>query len=165
MCREILESARSKTGNQIEQMDLPLPPSFRSLFRDIVLFLLSISLVARDSKNYAVGAEKCCYAVEIELSECETALQRAAREHTAHLDDEYMHESIKTADTLLGLLLQNAYSLSCSDKGTADSKAFATTPHCDLEQIYWRWTSVCVSIQQFAREPSLIRLPARTSSP
>ena len=50
-----------------------------------------------------------------------------------------MQESIKTADTLLGLLLQNAFSLCCSET----NKDEKDSPRCDLEHIYRRWTTVC----------------------
>ena len=144
-CYEMLASARSDTGNIIEQMDLPLPPSFKTLFRDIVLFLLSISLVARDAKTFASAADKCCDAVKDELSECETALLRTAREQKEHSDHaEFMHESIRTADTLLGLLLQNAFSIACSDKALTGTRKL-DVPFVDLEHTYRRWTSICVS--------------------
>ena len=144
MCREILASARSDTGKSVEQIDFPLPPSFKSLFRDIVLFLLGISLVVQDAGTYSSAAEQCRNAVELELGECETALLRAAREHKGQGDEEFLNESIKTADTLLGLLLQNAFNLSCADNSTLD-RTDDDSPYCNLEQIYWRWTSVCVS--------------------
>ena len=142
MCRELLVSVRSNTGNRVEQLDFPLPPSFKSLFRDIMVFLLSIPLLAVDPKKYTTAAEQCRKAVDLELSECETALLRAARDAQSHGEqDEYMYESLKTADTLLNLLLQNAFSLSCSD-GLAGSIG---GPHCDVEDIYRRWTTACVS--------------------
>ena len=144
---EILVSVRSDTGNRVEQMDFPLPPSFKSLFRDVMFFLLSIPLVARDPKNFTTAAEECYKAVEEEWGECETALLRAASQSQSPADqNEYKFESLKTADTLLSLLLQNTFSLSCSDKQDGDS------PHCDLESIYRRWTAVCVSIMPHLKE-------------
>jgi Mg2+ and Co2+ transporter CorA len=136
----MLLSARSDTGNLVEQMDLPLPPSFKSLFQDIVMFLLSISMLLRDANKYTTTAESCRKAVEDDMDQCETALLRAAREYKDYADHEdFMNESINTADTLLGLLLQNAFSLSCSDREPEDE----LYPHCDLEHIYRRWTSIC----------------------
>jgi Mg2+ and Co2+ transporter CorA len=137
----MLLSARSDTGNQAEQMDLPLPPSFKSLFREIILFLLSITLILKDPSKYTHSAEECRKAVEDELSQCETALLRTAREYKDHADKgDFMNESINTADTLFALLLQNAFALSCSGMGFEDRPP---SPYCDLELIYRSWTSIC----------------------
>ena len=126
-----------------------------------MVFLLSIPLLARDPKKFTIAAEQCRNAVEEELSECETALLRAARESQSHPDqEEYMHESLKTADTLLSLLLQNAFSLSCYDEQAeeeAEEQAVeeadgSISSHCDLEHVYRRWTAVCVSIMSWSKQ-------------
>ncbi len=103
---------------------------------------LSIHLLlqAPAESRYQKAAEIIRDIVEYGWTECESALLRDAREFKEKGDNrEYMQESIKTADTLLGLLLQNAFSLSCSEPDEKDKDS----PHCDLEHIYRRWTTVC----------------------
>ena len=146
LCREILESARSDTGADTEQLDLPLPTPFKTLFRDIVLFLLSVQMTAQDPNMNFASVDLVRDKVAEDLSDSETALLRTARGFQDNVEDEdhFRNESIKTADTLLGLLLQNAFSLSCSDpKAGQKSMHEVDLPHCDLEHIYRRWTFVC----------------------
>ena len=129
-----------------EQLDLPLPPPFKTLFRDIVLFLLSVQMTAQDPDAYSGTVDLVRNKVAEDLTDSETALLRTARGFQDNVEDEnhFTNESIKTADTLLGLLLQNALSISCSDPQVDQKSAPADgSPHCDLEHIYRRWTAVC----------------------
>ena len=146
LCREVLESARSDTGVDTEQLDLPLPPPFKTLFRDIVLFLLSVQMTAQNPVTYSGNVDLLRNKVAEDLTDSETALLRTARSLQDNVEGEnhFTNESIKTADTILGLLLQNAFSISCSDS-SADQKSAIddVSPHCDLEHIYRRWTAVC----------------------
>jgi hypothetical protein len=141
-CYEILSSARSDTGNYAEQLNFALPPSFVSQFRDIVLLLLSFLAVLRPESPKAsqAAAEYMWKIVESGWTECEVALLRDARDFKEKGDKhEYLLESVKSADTMFALLLQNAFSISCSEMHEDDNER----PHCDLEHIYRRWTTIC----------------------
>ena len=129
-----------------EQLDLPLPPPFKTLFRDIILLLLSVQMTAQNPDKYSFAVDIARDKVAEDLTDSETALLRTARGFQDNVEDEdhFTNESIKTADTLLGLLLQNAFSLSCSDPQAASEPIDDdNSPHCDLEHIYRRWTAVC----------------------
>ncbi|KPI40498.1 uncharacterized protein AB675_7615 [Cyphellophora attinorum] len=141
-CYEILSSARSDTGNYIEQLNFALPPSFVSQFRDIVLLLLSfLAVLLPDApRGSQAAAEHMWKIVESGWTECEVALLRDARDFKENGDNrEYLLESVKSADTMFALLLQNAFSISCSEMHEDDNER----PHCDLEHIYRRWTTIC----------------------
>ena len=146
LCREILVSARSETGEQSEQLELPLPYPFKTLFRDILLFLLTVLMAAKEPERFADATGIIRDKVVEDMTDAETALMRTARRFKDNMEeeDQFLNESIKTADTILGLLLQNAFALSCSDPTTLEHSTNAEDhPHCDLEHIYRRWTAVC----------------------
>ena len=56
--------------------------------------------------------------------------------------DQIGYESISTAETLLGLILENAFSISC---GGQYYESEAPKPVFDVLDIYRRYTSECVS--------------------
>lgn len=140
-CWEMLISARSSTGNPVEQLDLSLPVPFVSLFQDIARFLVSILRLIREPSKYEPAVHTMHSRVEESLRESEIALMRAGHDFREVVDGgSFLHESIQNADTLMFLLLQNALALSCHEQNDHDDKS----PCCDIMNIYWRWTVICL---------------------
>ena len=88
LCREILVSARSETGEQSEQLDLPLPYPFKTLFRDILLFLLTVLMAAKDPEKFADATQIIRDKVVEDMTDAETALMRTARSFKDNMEEE-----------------------------------------------------------------------------
>jgi hypothetical protein len=141
-CRELLIDFGPETSGDETPTMFHSPMQLMSSFRHIVLFLLCnwlhVSEQAVDTETINTARNRA----NESLREAEGALLRLT-EHTEIDIDQIGDESIRTADTLLGLLLENALQLSCRER--IYSTKHAGKVQCDLEYSYSKYTADCVS--------------------
>jgi hypothetical protein len=141
-CRELLVDVRPETSGDETPIKFQSPMQLMSSFRHIVLFLLCTLL---DIRKQAVDTDiinTARHKANESLREAEGTLLRLT-EHTEIDIDQIGDESIRTADTLLGLLLENALQLSCRERIYTNEHIGKV--HCDLEYSYSKYTADCVS--------------------
>src|SRR5947209_7386267 len=140
-CKQLLVDSRPEAGGDETMIDIQLPGQLLSVFGRITIFLLCAFLAV---SKHAVNADTINLArdkVDESLRESEGILLRLT-EHTEIDLDQIGDESIRTADTLLVLILENALQISCGEQnGTPCNPKLA---HFDLEDTYGRYTTRCV---------------------
>lgn len=140
-CKQLLIDSRPEAGGDETAIDFQLPAQLLSVFCRITIFLLCAFLAVR---QHAVNADTINLArdkVDESLRESEGILLRLT-EHTEIDLDQIGDESIRTADTLLVLILENALQISCGEQN--DISCEPQQAHFDLEDTYSRYTTRCV---------------------
>lgn len=144
-CRALLHEVRPNTGDDETAVGYQLPQTLLPAFRNLVLYLLGISLAATrfgvELDDISLVKDK----INDGLRDAEIAFLRMT-EHV-EIDDDQVdigQESIRTADTLFGLLLENAFEL--SNRETRGVDQLENKFQFDLRYVYSRYTSRCVSI-------------------
>jgi hypothetical protein len=141
-CKQLLVDSRPETGGDETTIDFQLPRQLLGVFGRITIFLLCAVLAV---SRHAVSADTINLArdkVDESLRESEGILLRLT-EHTEIDLDQIGDESIRTADTLLVLILENALQISCREQDD-DISCKARQAHFDLEDTYSRYTTRCV---------------------
>ena len=136
-CKGLSIDLRAGSNNEATPPTYPLPRSLLRSFRHIVVFLLCALLAVNEQsvdENVMSSAKE---EVDENLRDSEDALLRMIEHAEANLD-QLGDESIRTADTLLGLIVENALQISCREQVmTPEGK---DSPQFDLEYIYSRYT-------------------------
>ncbi|ERF75236.1 hypothetical protein EPUS_00028 [Endocarpon pusillum Z07020] len=140
-CNQLLLDGRPEPTNDKSSPNWRLPSALTPTFRDIVLFLLCIYLAVTDHGVDSMSVHHIRDKVLGDLAESESALLRLS-EHAEMELDQSGHESIRTADTILEILVENA--MSFSTKEELDKKGRARLPFFDLVHIYSSYTSSCI---------------------
>lgn len=142
--KSLLIQIRHGANGEGTALSYQVRQSLLPAFRNIVLFLLCALLavnenaidldifnIARDKLNDGIRESEAAFLRMTELAEMAS--------------DQIGDESIRTADTLLGLLLENAFAFS-SRKHVDETGAWGKMS-LDIEHIYSTYTSQCVSTQ------------------
>ena len=147
-CKELLMNVQPEESES-EGEEAPkfrLPQSLFASFRDIVLFLLctllSVTRIDVDSEAIKVARAR----IDNGLRESEGAFLRMT-EHAATDLDQIGYESISTAETLLGLVLENALSISLDERDFYTEHRDPAKPYFNILNVYNDYTSTCVSPQ------------------
>jgi hypothetical protein len=132
---------RNDTNNDETALKYQVTQSLLPAFRNIVLFLLCSLLAvnentidfdifntARDKLNDGIRESAAAFLRMTDLAEIAS--------------DRIGDDSIRTADTLLGLLLENAFSISSCER--VDETGAWGKMSLDIEHIYSTYTSRCV---------------------
>ena len=138
--RDVLLSVRSNNATDLEQIEVLLPRRFLYLFRDLLVLLLSKTLALKDPLYDPNTVKLSRIAVDDSLRESANALLRATERLSLPFDVGF--ESIRSADTLLGLIVENALNISCSDVDQPTNEGY--DPHFDLEFTYRLYASECL---------------------
>lgn len=160
-CNQLLLDGRPEPIDGESSPNWRLPSALAPTFRDIVLFLLCIYLAVTDPRVNSMSVHHIRDKVLVDLAESESALLRLS-EHAEIELDQIGHESIRTADTILAILVENA--MSFSTKEELDKKGRARLPFFDLVHIYSSYTSNCVRIASPRRKPVLTAHLFRSSA-
>ena len=146
--RDVLLSVRSSNNTDLEQIEVLLPRRFLFLFRDLLILLLTKTLAWRDHSYDQNTLKLARREFDESLTESATALLRATERLSLPFDVGF--ESIRSADTLLGLIVENALNISCSDVEEPTNEGY--DPRFDLEFTYRLYASQC--LQRAKREAS-----------
>lgn len=148
-CCNLLKDVRPDSGEDPTAVQYVLPQVLLPAFRNIVVYLLCIW---RATTTFGVESEHVTVAHDSTLElleEADYAFERM-RDNAAADDDQFAgEESLCTADTLLALLVENAFDISHWADSSTDG------PHFDLRHVYSRYTSYCVSL--VGHNPSIRR--------
>jgi hypothetical protein len=138
---KLLTQIRNDTNNDETALKYQVTQSLLPAFRNIVLFLLCSLLAvnentidfdifntARDKLNDGIRESAAAFLRMTDLAEIAS--------------DRIGDDSIRTADTLLGLLLENAFSISSCER--VDETGAWGKMSLDIEHIYSTYTSRCV---------------------
>lgn len=119
-------------------------------FRNIVLFLLC-TLLAVNENNIDLDIFKTTRGkLNDGIRESAAAFLRMTELAEIASEDQIGDESIRTADTLLGLLLENAFLISSHER--VDKQGALRTTNLDIEHIYSAYTSRCVGTSSIQSE-------------
>jgi hypothetical protein len=139
--RTLLKHIRDDTNRDESALRYQVPQPLLPAFRNIVLFLLCALLAVNentiDLDMFNTAGDK----LKDGIRESAAAFLRMT-ELAEMVSDQIGDESIRTADTLLGLLLENAFSFS-SRKHVDETGAWGKMS-LDIEHIYSTYTSRCV---------------------
>ena len=125
-----------------------------TLFKNIILYLLCALLAVSEP---SIGLETATIArdkVNDALDESKSAFLRMTKNVELGFD-QIGDESIRTADTLLGLIVENA--LLISVYSPAGKSGYDCKASFDIEYIYSRYTSSCVGFHY--RETARLLIP------
>ncbi|ETN43521.1 uncharacterized protein HMPREF1541_02680 [Cyphellophora europaea CBS 101466] len=140
VCSDLLKGIRPDSGDDDGAIRYNMPTPLIQAFESIVLYLLCIW---RASRRYGVESSHLTQVQDQfyeHLREAEAAFIRM-RVHAEADDDRFAgFESLRTADTLLALLVENV--LDISDSSVVEDRPDA--PHFDLRHVYSKYTSECI---------------------
>jgi Mg2+ and Co2+ transporter CorA len=139
-CKELLHMNQQldAANEHAPEVSYHVPPPLFAAFMDFILFLLSIHLAIWESRVNTESVNFIKDKVHHGLHESHSLFLRM-NEHLEMDLDQIGYESIRTADSMLGLLLENALNISCRESGgIADDQ---TEMDCDIVDIYSRYTS------------------------
>jgi Mg2+ and Co2+ transporter CorA len=115
-----------------------VPPPLLAAFKDFVLFLLSTDLAVWEDRVSEGSINIIKDKVHQGLHQSQSMFLRM-NEHLEMDLDQIGYESIRTADSILGLLFENALNISCQESG--EIAGDDTEMDFDIVEIYSRYTA------------------------
>ena len=139
-CKELLHmNHQLDTANDpTAKFSFRIPPPLFAAFMDFTLFLLSTQLAVGDYRIDEESVNMIKDKVHQGLHQSQSIFLRM-NEHLEMDLDQIGYESIRTADSILGLLLENALSISCRESGGIAGDD--TEMDFDIVEIYSRYTA------------------------
>ncbi len=135
-CCDLLKDVQPDTG------DYSLPSSLLPAFRNIVVYLLCTLKATTEYGAESSDMELAAESTDDLLRDAEDAFLRMT-EHVEADDDQFAEESIRTADTLLALLMENAFDI--SNRDMSGNQPLGDGPHFDIRHLYSKYTSNCIT--------------------
>lgn len=142
-CKKLLHMSHQldATIEQTAKVSVRVPPPLFAAFIDFILFLLSTHLAVWEDRVNEESVNMIKDKVHQGLHQSQSILLRM-NEHLEMDLDQIGYESIRTADSILGLLLENALNISCRDSGGIAGDD--TEMDFDIVEIYSRYTAKAI---------------------
>lgn len=139
-CRQLLHMNHQLGAGDgdMNNVSFRVPTPLLAAFRDFVLFLLSTHLAVLEARVNDEAINIVKEKVHLGLHQSQSIFLRM-NEHLEMDLDQIGYESISTADSILGLLLENALNISCRESGGIAGDG--TEMDIDIVDIYSRYTS------------------------
>lgn len=139
-CKELLHMNHQfdAAEDHTAKTSFRVPPPLFAAFMDFILYLLSTNLAIWEERVNEESINIIKDKVYQGLHQSQSIFLRM-NEHMEMDLDQIGYESIRTADTILGLLLENALSISCRESG--EIAGDDTEMDFDIVEIYSRYTA------------------------